>query len=631
MSAIGGIVHRDRRPCDPDALAALAARLSHRAPDGTATWIDGPAGLVHGRLITTPESVDERQPIVDATSRIAITLDGRLDNRTELLQALGIDSVDHAGIGDATLVLRLYRALGTDCVGRLLGDFAFAIWDGARSSLLCARDHLGIKPLCYRVTPDRIAWASETGALARLDGSLPAINEGMVAEHLSGIITSTIDTVFQGISRLPAGHLLTADAGGIRVRRYWAPDLLTELRYHDPGEYGEQLRILVRTAVAARLRVAGAVGISLSGGIDSSAVTGVATTLCREGAVPATHVEAFSLLVSGAADESAHWCHVVKHWQLVAETITGGALPAGQLAAEARRYLDVPNSSLAAVTDWLRIRARERGIRVILTGFGGDEWLGPSPFAYADLLRQGRLGALAHRLRGDSVDEWFMGWPAAIKYVLWPNVPAAMQGVVRRVLRRGRTPEWINQEFGARVGLRERLARHTIDLPSSSMERYDTWHEGISGGSAYIEETIERSSARTGTEMWHPLVDLRIVNFALALPSEHLWRDGHAKDLLRRAMAPYLPAAVAARTASPDATHLLFEGLEPEGGRRLFQDMAASRLGWVREDVLLERFDRAAAFYRAGDRRYARLTMMLWRVAAVELWARAMAAETVVQ
>ena len=365
MSAIGGIVHRDGRPCDPDALAALAARLRHRAPDGTSTWSDGPAGLTHGRLITTPESAHEEQPVADAAARVAITFDGRLDNRTELLRSLGIDSVDHDAIGDAALVLRLYRALGTDCVGLLLGDFAFAIWDGPRARLLCARDHLGIRPFCYRLTPNRIAWASEAGALARCDSALPAVNEGMVAEHLSGIITSTSDTVFQDIFRLRAGHLLTADAAGIRLRRYWSPDLVTELRYNDPDEYVEQLRDLVRTAVAARLRVAGAAGISLSGGIDSSAVSGVAATLCREAVVPATHVEAFSLLVSGAANERAHWSQVVEHWQLASHTITGGVLPAGQLAAEARFYLDVPNSSLAAVTDWLRIRARERGVREI--------------------------------------------------------------------------------------------------------------------------------------------------------------------------------------------------------------------------------------------------------------------------
>ena len=631
MSAIGGMLQRDGRPCDQAALAALAARLRHRAPDGERIWSAGAAGLTHGLLITTPESAHEQQPITDAAARVAITFDGRLDNRTELLDLLGIDRVDHASIGDAALVLRLYRALSVGCVERLLGDFAFAVWDDENARLLCARDHLGLRPLCYRVTPARIAWASEAGALARYDGVLPAINEGMVAEHLSGIITSTTDTLFGDIFRLAAGHLLTADAGGIRVRRYWSPDLLTERHYADPGEYAEHLHELVKAAVAARLRVHGSAGLSLSGGIDSSSIGGVAATLCRERAVPATHIDAFSLLDDGPSNEREFWSQVVDRWQLTAEDVAVAPLPDGQLAEDARFYLDVPNSPLAGMMDRLRVRARAHGARVILTGIGGDEWLGPSPFSYADLLRRGRLAALAHRLRGDSADEWFMGWPSAIKYTLWPNVPRVIQPAIRRILRRGQPPEWMDPAFAARVGLRDRLERHAIDLPYDSLERYDTWHEGISGSSAFIEETIERSSARVGVEMWHPFMDLRIVTFGLALPSAQRWCDGHAKHLLRRAMAPYLPASIAARTSSPDATHRLFEGLGPEGGRALFEDMAAARRGWVREDVLRARFDRATTWYHAADRRYAPLAMMLWRVAAIELWARALPATTVFQ
>jgi asparagine synthase (glutamine-hydrolysing) len=123
--------------------------------------------------------------------------------------------------------------------------------------------------------------------------------------------------------------------------------------------------------------------------------------------------------------------------------------------------------------------------------------------------------------------------------------------------------------------------------------------------------------------MWHPFMGLRIVEFGLALPAEQRWRDGRAKDLLRRTMAPYLPEAVAARTTSPDATHLLFEALRHEGGHALFQGMTAGRLGWIREDTLTARFERAAALYRAGDPRYAHMAITLWHVAAIELWARA--------
>ena len=631
MSAIAGVFHLDGRPCEPSSLDALATLLRHRAQDGTTTWSDGPAGLVHGRFITTPESADEHQPVVDAGSRAAITFDGRLDNRTELLRQLGVDAVDHSGIGDAELVLRLYRALGVECVARLLGDFAFSLWDGALNRLLCARDHLGLKPFCYRVAPDRFAWASEAGALARYDGRVPPPNEGMIAEHLAGMITSTRDTVFQDIFRLPPAHLLTADNNGIQLRCYWAPDLGKEIRYSDPDEYVDELRDLVRLAVAARLRVRGVAGISLSGGIDSAAVTGVAAELCRERAVPATSVEAFSLLIPGAADESAFWSQVVDRWGLGSASVPIAPLPSGQLAAEARFHLDLPNSPLAALTDRLRVCMRERGARVALTGSGADDWLGPSSGAYAHLLRRGRLGALAHRLRRDAADEWFMGWQAAGVATLWPLVPPPMQWAVRRVLRRGRPPAWVEPAFAARVGLRERVARRTVDVPRDCLERYDTWYESMSGWSVYLNEAIERSSGRAGVEMWHPFMDRRMVDFGLALPPEQRWRDGRAKHLLRRAMAPYLPTNVASRTTSPDATHLLFEGLEPEGGRALFQDMTVGRRGWVREAVLLARFDRAATLYRAGDRRYARMAVTLWGVAAIELWARAMASETVVQ
>jgi asparagine synthase (glutamine-hydrolysing) len=628
VSAIGGVFHFNGQPCESSTLDALAALLQHRASDGMTTWQEGPAGLVHGRSITTPESAREHQPLVDAAGRVAVTFDGRLDNRTELLRHLGIDAGDQAAIGDAELVLRLYRALGLECVARLLGDFAFAIWDGPVGRLLCARDHLGLKPLCYRRATDRIAWASEAGALARYDSHIPPPNEGMVAEHLSGLITSTRDTVFRDIFRLPAAHLLTADRSGVHVRRYWAPDLCREIRYRDPHEYVAELGDLMRRAVAARLRVAGPVAVSLSGGIDSSAVTGVAAELCRERAVPATRVEALSL---ADPDESAFWSQVVDRWQIASSTVPVTPLPAGQLAAEALFYLDVPNSPLAALTDRLRMRMRDGGTRVALTGAGADDWLGPAPYAYADLLRQRRLGALAHRLRHDAADEWFMGWPRAATATVWPLLPAPAQIVVRRVLRRGRPPAWIEPAFASRVDLRERLVPQTIDLPHDSWERYDIWRAGVSGSSVFINEAIERSSARVGVDMWHPFMDLRLVEFGLALPAEHRWRDGRAKDLLRRAMAPYLPAAVAERTTSPDATHLLMAALQPEGGRALFQGMTASGLGWVREEALLARFDRATALYRTGDRRYAALAISLWRVAAIELWARAVATESMVQ
>lgn len=625
MSAIGGFVSFDGRPCDPVTIAAIAGAMRHRAPDGTSTWIDGPAGLVHGSFITTPESAVERQPFADAAARLAITFDGRLDNRAELLQQL---RETHAGpIGDAELALRLYRRYGVECVTHLLGDFAFAIWDADAQRVFCARDVLGLKPFCYRAASASFAWASEPGVLARHAGDMPAPNEGMVAEHLA-IVTSTHDTVFEGIHRLPPAHLLTADRGGIRLRRYWAPDLRAEVRYRNDDEYVEHLQELIHRAVEARLRVVGAIGVSLSGGVDSSSLTGVAATLIHERRVPATRIEAFSLLIPGECDESPFWSQVVDRWNIFSAAIPVTPLPPGTIAEEASFFLDAPNSPLAAMTDRLRHAMHARGIRVALNGAGADDWLGTSPDAYADLVRHGQLGAFVHRLHQDAQAEDFVGWAMAAKHTCWPLLPAPVQAAVRLVLRRGRLPPWIDPAFGARIDLRGRLGRHTIDLPHDSWERYDTWHEAISGSSVYQHELIERSSARAGVEMWLPFMDRRIVDFGLALPAEQRWRDGCAKDLLRRAMAPYLPPDVAQRTTSPGAPGLLLEGLEAQGGRTLFEAMRAQRAGWVLGDILAARYDRAMTLYRSGDLRFGYMAVTLSRVAAVEHWARAMAAET---
>lgn len=629
MSAIGGIVQRDGRPCDLPLLERLARLLAHRSPDGTSTWHRGATGLVHGRLTITPESLHEIQPFVE--DEISITFDGRLDNRAELLSALGADGADLVETGDSAIVARLYRKFDVGCVDRLLGDFAFAIWDAPRQRLVGARDHFGVRPFCYRVSEDRVAVASETGALARYDGHMPPPNEGMVAEHLFGTVTSQSDTLFRDIFRLPSAHVLVVDRHGVQVRQYWSPDLCHEIHYRDNEEYVEALRDLLQRAVKARLRVSGPVGVSLSGGVDSSSVTGLAAEMCARRAAPAAHVEAFSVLDPGEGDESAFWSQVVERWQIPSAVVSTGPLAPGQLAEEASFFFDVPNAPAAAMTDRLRVRMRERGVRVALTGSGADEYLGTSTWAYADLLKRGQLTALAHRLRSDAGRGDFCGWKAAAKAAVWPNVPTRLQQLVRRAVRTDITPDTMDRGFCERAGLRDRLARHTIDLPFTSFERYDTWHEGAAGGGIYLTELIERSAARLGVEMWHPFIDRRVIEFALALPGYQLWREGRPKDLLRRAMAPYLPPAVATRLSSPAGPHLLLAGFESEGGRSLFEHMTISGFGWVREDALAAKFDRMTALYRAGDPGFVQPAVTLWRAAAVELWARAITSQTVIQ
>jgi len=220
-----------------------------------------------------------------------------------------------------------------------------------------------------------------------------------------------------------------------------------------------------------------------------------------------------------------------------------------------------------------------------------------------------------------------MGWPAAAKAAIWPLVPGPLRAVARLLVRRGKTPPWIDRRFAARVQLRERLERHEIPLPYSSHERYDTWHQAFSGAAVDHYEQFERSSARAGIDTWFPFFDRRVIEFGLAVPADLRWHDGRPKEVLRRAMAPYLPQSVADRRTNPTGTHLILRGLDGEGGRALFEQMRIAEFGWVNPAAVLQRFDRAQALWAAGDPRYHWLAITLWHVAAIELWARAMRQE----
>ena len=149
MSGIAGIFNRDGRPVDPDLLARMTDAIAHRGPDGAGHWADGAVGFGHQMLCTAPESLHEQQPWRDETGQLCLVLDGRVDNRAELQRALAAAGAHLGEDTDAELVLQSYEVWGEACPKRIIGDFAFAIWDARKQQLFCARDFLGIKPFYY--------------------------------------------------------------------------------------------------------------------------------------------------------------------------------------------------------------------------------------------------------------------------------------------------------------------------------------------------------------------------------------------------------------------------------------------------------------------------------------------------
>ena len=281
MSGILALHHFDGRPVEPTDLRDMASLLERRGPDGTGLWHEGPVGLGHTLLATTPELAFERQPVVDHASGCAITADVRLDNRDDLLAALRLtDRAD--SVGDAGLLLAAYLAWGDACVERLLGDFAFALWDPRARRLFCARDHMGMRPLCYHHTPGKLlAVASEPRAILVLERVPYRINAGRIADYLVNELEGIdkTSTFFEGVYRLPPAHTLVATDQDVRIECYWTLEPGDELLLPSDEAYAEAFLEVFTEAVRCRLSSVGPVGAMLSGGMDSGSVVAVARGL----------------------------------------------------------------------------------------------------------------------------------------------------------------------------------------------------------------------------------------------------------------------------------------------------------------------------------------------------------------
>lgn len=185
MSGIAGIYYPDGRPVDRTDLERMGAAIAHRGPDGEGVWSNGPVALGHRMLWTTPESLQERLPRLSATGDFVLTADARIDNRDDLVAALDLSDRPTSEVTDSQLILAAYEKWGTSCSEKLLGDFAFAVWDSRRQQLFCSRDPMGIKPFYYYHTAGVFAFASEIQALLCLDGVPRRLNEVKVADFLA--------------------------------------------------------------------------------------------------------------------------------------------------------------------------------------------------------------------------------------------------------------------------------------------------------------------------------------------------------------------------------------------------------------------------------------------------------------
>ncbi|TPJ33292.1 lasso peptide isopeptide bond-forming cyclase [Mesorhizobium sp. B2-8-3] len=568
MSGVAGIVLSDNdRPAGAGDIQQMLSRMRHRARDGNSWWTEGSVALGHAWLDTTGE--DGPGPLTMAGGKLAITADCRLDNRDELLARLGMRD---RSIADAVLIMRAYLKWGEACPTYLQGDFAFAIWDGERQALFCARDHFGVKPFYYHSTGRRFAFASEIGPILALDGIGRRLSEHQISGFLAGLPDDPQATHYAEIFRLPARHGMTVAGRQVVVRRYWQ----IEPSQRPPrSDAAEEFRHLFAQSVENRMRGTPAVGAMLSGGLDSSSIACLAGL--RAAAQRNPRLKTFSLVFDKGSpmDEKP----------FIDAVLGGNPLDATLIAvsnyapfAEFERILEEQGGTFLApglsLTRDLYRTAGAKGVKVLLDGHGGDEVVSQGHGHLHELANAGRWLELWRELHSaaNTYGEGMLSLYFKFLTIYGPAWRIArMRSMARRLVGKVRqrpasAPRaWaglVNPDLARRTDLAERFHRSGY-MPAAVSASEALTHRWLlsTGLVPHAFEVLDKAAANFGVEPRYPFWDKPLVEFCLALPGEEKLKDGFGRHVLRRAMQGVLPPAVQWRRDKIDFTANLVKGM----------------------------------------------------------------------
>jgi asparagine synthase (glutamine-hydrolysing) len=455
-----------------------------------------------------------------------------------------MSAVECADRSDEDLVLLSYRRWGLACAERLVGEGAFAIWDGAAQRLACWRDVAGVRPFYYYVVPGRlIVFSSDLQSLV----SHPAIPGRLDLPYARSFLESELfqhptRTLIDGVHKLRPGHILTFDHTGLRVQPYWDPEQIPERTDATDAECIEELRCLLRRSVSERIPASGeGVGAHLSGGLDSSSITVLAADVLRgrdrplstfswappRDVVPTLEHDERDL-VEAVADSRGL---VVNYTQLDKADTIEVAYRDAALRPRVSLHFELKTSR----------QASDAGVTTILSGWGGDEAITFNGRGYfADLARRGRLRRiqrefkLRSQLQGVSVRS---SWKSR---VVLPLAPAWIHA-----FRSGESPALpreLRPEFARLLSEVEPLEnRYPREKPGVHRMQVALLKFG------HIEARMEAwasHAASLGLTYTFPLLDRRILEFGLSLPGRMFFRDGIKRWLFRTAMEGILPDQV---------------------------------------------------------------------------------------
>ncbi len=608
-------------------------RVAHRGPDGRGWQIyDSPAGPValgHRRLAIIDTSDAGLQPFAEPQGRFHILLNGEIYNYRELRRELEQRGSIFRTATDTEVLLQAYMTWGEAALDRLLGMFAFIIWDDRNKQLFAARDRFGIKPLYLTANVQGLALASEIKQLTGLPPVSGRVNTPRLREFLAfGITDHTEETLFAGITQLRGGECLVlacnSSISAPAIRRWYHPPLPARHKMR-AVDAAEAFRALFMDSMQLHLRADVRVGSCLSGGLDSSSIVGAVSALLGEEAARARFATVTATYPGMDVDEGDYAASVSQMTGFAGHSITPVA---GYLADNLERIIvaqDEPFGSTSILAQWAVFgAAKAQGIKVMLDGQGADEQLagyaGLMGLRLADLLKRGRFMMLGQTLL-DRLPREGLGARGKVGHVAQDMLalarqmlPQGLRPSVRRAAHRAREGDWLLERPGSLDAL---AAARLGQAPPGDLAEMD-WLLTHATNLPMLLHWEDRNSMSHGIEARVPFLDHRLVEFSLSLHSDNLFDRALTKRVLRDGLRDLLPAKVHVRRDK-----LGFATPEGDWVRGALRSQVEAGV-----EEAVRRFP--GVFDAAATRRFAAARMAatgpldftLWRIANTGLWAR---------
>ena len=625
MCGICGKVYFDTaNRVDPALVETMARVLEHRGPDDAGLYVKENIGLGHRRLSIIDLSPAGRQPMTNEDSTVWVVYNGEIYNHEPLRAELESRGHRFASHTDTEVIVHLYEEEGPECVRRLRGMFAFAVWDAPRRQLMLARDRAGKKPLVYANTNGALVFASEIKALLQDPSVADTLNYEAIHHYLTYQYVPGPITVFNAIQKLPPAHYLLLRNGTISCTKYWELSYTPKLRLPRLDDYKERFLALFQDTVNIRLKSDVPLGVFLSGGIDSSATVAVMSSLLNRPA------KTFSIGFEDADFNELEYARTVSglyqtdHTEFIVKPDALSILP-----ALVRQY-DEPFADPSAIPTYYVSQLTRRHVTVALNGDGGDE-----SFAGYERYLAGRLSAYYARV------------PALLRNsIIRPivcNLPYRdyRWSVVRRLKRfitgaagtaAQRHVQWLcyfNADMKKDL-YTSAFAKAVSAIDSAALTEALFRHsdaDGLLDKALYADVKmylpydllvkVDIASMAHSLEARSPFLDHTLMEFAASLPERLKLHGMQLKFLLKKAFAPLLPESILYRKKMGFGVPLnrwFREELKPAARDILLAKRSVER-GYFNKKVIARMLDEHAAM--TADHSY-RLWALLW----LELWHR---------